>query len=616
MFIKEVRKRNGKTPKVYKYLHLVESVRTEKGPRQELILNLGSLDIEPSQYKALAQRIEDIITGQQSFTEVDEKIEKHARNAAEGIFKKRSQKEEEKKEQEAEYEMVNVKSMETEIHRGLGAEYLCDSVWKKLEMDKYLINNGVSKYVLPVIEGLVIGRLIDPGSERYTKEWAENRTAMYEITGEPLRNSLNSYYRAGDTIYSLKDGIEKYLSRKEKDLFSLSEKIILIDLTNTHFEGECLNNRKAKRGKSKQKRSDCKLVTLGLIIDESGFVKYSELFEGNQSEPETLQQMINSMEGNITSPVEDRTIVIDAGIATKENINWLKSKDNYHYIVVNRGKAPMEIDYEDMEVIKEDEEKGIKIEVKRYEQEEEVYIVCRSQQKVKKEESMRRRVEKLFIERLEYYKGGLTKPRRTKKYTRVVEMIGRLKEKYPKAGKLYKVEVIPEEKKGKVSRLFAKDIKWEKKELHEKEVTKEGSYILRSDRLDLNNEEIWKIYRMLGKIEEAFKNMKSHLGIRPNFHQKENRVDTHMFISVLAYHLLNIIEQQMKSKGDRRSWKTIRNVLSTHERVTIEYQSKDEQGNKKQNYIRINSKLEPEHLDIYRKFGLSGVPLPKIKMSN
>ena len=223
---------------------------------------------------------------------------------------------------------------------------------------------------------------------------------------------------------------------------------------------------------------------------------------------------------------------------------------------------------------------------------------------------------KLFIERLEYYKGGLAKPRRTKKYTKIVELIGRLKEKYPKAGKLYEVEVIPEKKDGEVSRLFAKDITWEKREAHEKEVTKEGSYILRSDRLDLNNEEIWEIYRMLGKIEDAFKNMKSHLGLRPNFHQKENRVDTHMFISVLAYHLLNIIEHRMKSKGDSRSWNTIRNVLSTHERVTIEYQSKDEQGNKKQNYIRTNSKLEPEHLDIYRKFGLSGVSLPRIKMSN
>lgn len=616
MFIKEVRKRNGMTPKIYKYLHLVESVRTEKGPRQELILNLGNLDIDPSQYKALAQRIEDIITGQQSFTKVDERIERYARNASERIFKKESHEQEDKKEQEAEYEMVNVKSMEPEILRSLGAEYLCDSVWKELGMDRFLINNGISRHVLPVIEGLVVGRLVGPGSERYTKDWAENRSAIYEITGEPLRKSLNSYYRAGDTIYSLQNKIEKYLSKKEKDLFSLSEKILLIDLTNTYFEGECLQNRKAKRGRSKQKRSDCKLVTLGLIIDELGFVKYSELFEGNQSEPGTLQQMIKNMEKNITSPVEDRTVVIDAGIATDENIKWLKSKEKYHYIVVNRGKAAMEINYEDMKVIKEDEEKGIKIEVKRYEQDQEVYIVCRSKQKVKKEESMRRRVEKLFIERLEYYKDGLTKPRRTKKYTGVVEMIGRLKEKYPGAGKLYKVEVIPEEKKGKVSRLFTKDIKWEKKELHEKEVTKEGSYILRSDRLDLNDEEIWEIYRMLGKIENAFKNMKSHLGLRPNFHQKENRVDTHMFISVLAYHLLNIIEHRMKSKGDRRSWETIRNVLSTHERVTIEYQSKDEQGNKKQNYIRINSKLEPEHLDIYRKFGLSGVPLPGIKMSN
>ena len=269
-----------------------------------------------------------------------------------------------------------------------------------------------------------------------------------------------------------------------------------------------------------------------------------------------------------------------------------------------------------MQVIKEEISKDIKIEVKRFEHEKEVYILCRSKQKGIKERSMHRRVEDLFLERLNYYREGLTIPWRTKKYKKVLELIGRLKEKYSKASKLYSVEVIPEKEKSSTdSNLLAIDIIHKKKdELYGKGVGREGSYILRTNRSDLTDKGIWEIYVMLTKIENAFKNMKSFLGLRPNFHQKENRVDTHVFISVTAYHILNIIEYRLRQKGDHRSWKTIRDVLKTHERLTISYQVKDEDGHAHQHLIRINSKLEPEHLEIDRKFNLSGVPLPRKRM--
>lgn len=613
MFIKKVEKRNGKTEKVYRYLHLVESVRTENGPRQRLVLNLGNLNIHPSQYKSLARRIEDILTGQRSFIELDKEIEKYAREAANKIFKKQAK--EIAGKSEPDYQMVNVNSLESEKPRSLGPEYLCHSIWKDLGMDRFLKVEGVSEKVIPVMESLVVGRLIDPGSERYTRQWAGKRSAIYELIGYPLRESLNSYYRAGDKLYSLKDSLEKHLSRTEKTLFSLSEKMVFIDLTNTYFEGQAEKNPKAKRGHSKERRKDCKLVTLGLIIDEMGFAKYSQLFPGNQSDGETLSEMIKSMEQNIHCSAKDQTIVIDAGIATEENIKWLRD-NKYHYIAVNRGKVPIEIDYTQMEVIKEDKAKGIKVEVKRFSQEGEIYILCKSKQKAAKEISMRQRVEDLFLERLEYYKAGLLIPRRTKKYNKIIELIGRLKEKYAGAAKLYTVEVIPEKDKPATDPyLLAKKIIWKKKKrLYREEIEQEGSYILRSDRLDLSNADIWKTHVMLTQIESAFKSMKSFLGLRPNFHQKENRVDTHMFISVLAYHILHIIEYHLRQRGDCRSWATIRNILSTHNRSTICYQTKDETGQVRQQFVRVSSGLEAEHLEIYRKFKLSGNPLPRRKI--
>jgi len=614
MYVKKVRKRNGKTQKVYEYTHLVENVRTEKGPRQRLILNLGNLDIYPTQYKAFAKRVEDILTGQRSFLDLDTSLEKQAHAAAEKIFRKQAKEISER--EETDYQRVDVNSLESQTHRSLGPEYVCHSVWDELKMDEFFTKQGITRNVIPLIEALVIGRLIDPGSELHTKEWVERRSALYELTGNPLRWSLNSYYRAGDRVYGIKDGLEEHIAGVERNLFSLSEKIFFFDLTNTYFEGQGLKNPKARYGQSKEKRDDCKLVTLGLIVDECGFSKYSQLFAGNQFEGETLAGMIKGLESHLPDTAKDKTIVVDAGIATEENIGWLK-ENGYHYVVVNRGKVPFEEEYSGMEVIREDAGKGIKVEVKRFLHEGEVYILCVSEQKAAKETSMRTRVEQLFLERLEYYRNGLRLPNRTKKYGKVVELVGRLKEKYPKASKLYDVEVTPEKgKEASDPSIRAIDIVWEKKAgLYEEETEREGSYILRTDRLDLSNKEIWETYIMLEQIEYAFKSMKSSLGLRPNFHQIEERVDTHMFISVLAYHLLHIIEYRLRQKGDHRSWHTIRNVLKTHERLTIGYKRKEEDGTVTQQYVRINSQVEPEHMEIYRKLGLSGIPLPRKRIA-
>lgn len=593
MYIKQVIKGNGRTDKKYKYSHLVESIRTEKGPRQRLILNLGKIDLDPSQYHSLARRIEDILTGQMSFYEVPLKIEKMARRAATRIFDKTSREEV----KGTDFKEVDIASLKTMKSRTFGGEYLCHSIWEELKINNFLLQNGVSSNTIPILKALVLNRLIDPGSERYTKEWVDNRSALYEITERPLYHSLNSYYRGGDTLFKLKDRLEEYLSYQEKTLFSLPEKIFFFDLTNTYFEGEAKANPKAQFGRPKEKRTDCRLVTLGMIIDELGFAKYSKLFPGNQAEGETLSTMIKQLEKNLTS--DDKTIVLDAGIATAKNIDWLKD-NHYHYIVVNRGKPPFTQDFSAVSTIRG-------VEVKRFEVEGEAYILCRSKKKEAKEKSMRTRIERLFIERLQYLNKGLTRKYGTKNYQRVVEMIGRLKEKYPQVAKLYTVEVIAEaEKDSQDPKLKALALTWEKKKTYEQEIISEGSYVLRTDRIDLTDSEIWNTYIMLGNIEYAWLTMKSYLGLRPNFHQKENRVDTHMFISVLAYHILHIIEYRLRVSGDHRKWSTIRNLLSTHQRVTMAFRMKDEEGKITQKFIRTCTVPEVEHKRIYNLFGLSG----------
>jgi len=289
---------------------------------------------------------------------------------------------------------------------------------------------------------------------------------------------------------------------------------------------------------------------------------------------------------------ENPTIVIDAGIATRKNILWLLKK-NLHYTAVYRGKFPVEIDlYAPLTLIRKDEGKDIKIEVGKYPGEDETYLLCKSRAKEKKEESIKSRIEKILLEKLQNLSKRI-KTGKIKAPDKIYQKIGRLKEKYSKVAQYYDISL----KEGKLNYTRRKDI-----------IEKpSGTYLLRTNRSDLAEEEIWSIYSMIVNIEDSFRCLKSELGIRPVYHQKEGRVDSHIFISVLAYHLLHSIEENLKQKGDCRSWKTIREVLSSHTRVTVNLASENGLGY----HIRVCTTPEKEHLEIYNNLELDPVPISR-----
>ena len=613
MYIKKVKKSNKNSNKVYEYLHLVENIRTEKGPRQRLILNLGSLNISTDQYKELANCIESMLTGQMELFSADPKIEKIATKASNKIRARQSNitsmdKDEfsgQSKESPV-YEGVDVLSLQASQLRSLGPEYVGHSIWNELKINDVLLASGVSKHMLPLLEAQVIGRLTSPGSERHTHKWIEDLSAIWELTGKPLKYSLSSLYRAGYTLFECKDNLEKHLSKQEKDLFSLPERMCFFDLTNTYFEGQMAENPMAKRGRSKEKRTDCKLLTLALVIDEHGFPKYSKLYPGNQGESKTLKQIIESLILVNPALAENRTVVMDAGIANDENVKYLKN-NNFHYIVVNKGKKGFTTDDTDqMETIRKTNENTI--EVKRLEKDGEALLLCHSTARAGKDYGIRNRQETIFLERLQYLHDGLNQKNRTKSYPKILEMVGRLRGKYPKASKIYDIEVVPEAGTHKKTKATA--ILWNKRDKY-KEINKfDGCYVLRTDRLDLSDKEIWETYIMLTRIEAAFRSIKSHLGLRPIFHQNEKSANAHLFISVLAYHILHTIEYRLRQHGENRCWASIRESLSTHQRLTIEYNVKKNNKIVRQ-HMRICSKPEPDHKKIYRLLGLKEVPLPR-----
>ena len=599
MFIRKVPHKNRKTHKEYYTHKLVESIRTERGPRQRDVLNLGvHFDLPEDQWKDLANCIEQNITGQKSLIEYPKEIKRLAKKYARKIIHKHANVVQE--DLSPDYESIDINSVENEEARTVGAEHVVYETIKELGIDKKLIELGFDRYEVAGAIGVIAGRMIVPGSERATHYWLQNLSALDELLGVDFSIlSLDRFYKVSDQLLKHKETLEDHLRRREGQLFSLEEKIILYDLTNTFIEGTGKFNPKAHFGKSKEKRSDCPLVTLGLVLDMDGFPKKSKIFEGNVSEPKTMEMMIRGLvdkeisEDSFIKP----TVVLDAGIATEDNINWLKDM-HYSYIVVSRKeKKEIPSDVTMFSVKEDDKTKAILVQAGLYKNKDtnELELYCHSIDKEKKEESIKAK----FQQRLEFElmkaRNALNLRNGTKRYDKVVERIGRLKEKYKLVSHCYEITIEKDSESDK-----AKNINWFLK----KTKKTSGVYCLRTDRKDLNERQIWDIYTMLTDIEDAFRCMKSELGMRPIYHQKERRCDGHIFITLLAYHLLHTIRYKLRQKGIRFCWTTIRKQLSTQVRITTIMKREDG----KIIHIRKSSKAEPSQEVIYDALNLPYQP--------
>ena len=380
---------------------------------------------------------------------------------------------------------------------------------------------------------------------------------------------------------------------KEKQLFELREKIILYDLTNTYFEGSRYDSELIGHGKSKDRRNDCPLITLGLVIDEWGFVKRSEFFPGAPDEPESLREMLKQLGGG-----KESTVVMDAGIATKENLDYLKGH-GLEYVCVTRGKPLSEEEEQAAgEVVTIKAERRNKIEAQLVKGQDEWVLICDSEQRKVKEQAMKDRFQKRFEEGLEAIKASLSKKGGTKRYAKVLERIGRLKEKSHGFHQYYEIEIEHDEE-------IVTAMRWSYSKATQAEGKYSGRYYIRTSRTDLNEKEIWKLYVTLTGIEDSFRSLKSELGMRPVYHYVDRRIKAHIFITVLAYHLLNAIRFKLRAAGYLMRWSTVRARLSTH--VLASISMKTDEG--RTVYIRTPSTPELFHRDIYRALELHPSPI-------
>jgi transposase len=596
MFIKQTHLKRGQ--RTYTYHRLVESVRTSKGPRQRLVMSLGTLEVPKSDWPLLADRIEEFLKRQESLPFGSYAVDGLAREFAERIERKQLKKQSEAS-LRGEVGEVYLDKTDTDHSRELGPEYVGHSFWKRLGMDRILRELEFTEKQRLLCEVQVVGRLVCPRSELGTVGWFE-RTALGELMDGRLKG-LNEdlLYRVSDKLYKKREEIEARVAQRERELFSLDETIILYDLTSTYFEGLALGNEKADYGYSRDHRPDQKQVVVGLVLDREGFPKAHTVFEGNKRDPETLAGMLDKLEKRVEE--KRATVVMDRGLATEKNLEMVRRR-GYTYIVVTRQsereKWLPEIEKDQFVALRENEKGEVEVEGQVRRLEDEVVVLCYSKRREAKDGAIRER----FRGRFEEDAGRLKKrveSGKLKDERKIHQAIGRLRERYPRVARYYDLELVA----GENGRW---EFRWAvKKEDVQKDEDRDGMYILRTNRLDLSDREIWSLYVMLTRIENSFRYMKSTLGIRPLFHQKAHRVESHIFISILAYHLLHAIERQLREHGDTRSWPTIRDILSTHDAVTIVHKG----TNGKIYKIRKATKAERNHEEIYKRLRLSSTPL-------
>ena len=592
MFIRKVRKTDKDTGKSYFYYQLVESFRTEKGPRQRIVLNLGKLELEKKELRQLANRIEEILKGILRLIPADEKIEKLARKYA-SLIRKNRLLDDRVEDREERFATVDLESVKSNDIRSVGPELIGKYAYEKLGMRDILKGCGFKDKELDRACILILGKLLYPGSEREIYNWYKNLSGLEEVMNIRSNISLPGLYRISDKLLSNKDYIEKELVKKEREIYNLNEKLVLFDLTNTYFEGAKASSDICKRGRSKDKRYDRPLVSVGIVIDEDGFPKTSRVYSGNISEPGTLKKILKefSRDESIYNILtnQKKTVVIDAGIATEENLKLIREY-GLEYICVDRRRVKEIPDKEEEEI----DLKSTKLRVIRDEDSKEVYLYCKSEGRLQKEESIKNKFQQGFEFELKKLKEGLHKKGRIKRYDKVLEKIGRLKEKYSLISHYYNIEVKSKDNK-------AIDITYSIKDNKKLYLRFSGAYKIRSSRTDLSTKELISTYMLLTNIERSFRSLKQDLSLRPVYHRLDSRIKSHIFLTILAYHLLNLITRELTRKDIMHAFSTIRRYMSTLCVLTTTMRTIENRTI----YIRQVSKPESFHIEVLNALGIS-----------
>lgn len=474
---------------------------------------------------------------------------------------------------------IDLNSIRNKDVREVGAEWLSYQAINQLQIAPFLQRQGWTEDEVKLAQTHIISRAVYPASEFETTRWIKENSSVCEVTGyDREKVTKDRLYGISKKLYSLQESLEQHLSLRTNELFDIEDRIMLYDLTNTYFEGRKQGSKLAKHGRSKEKRSDAKLVVLALVVNPEGFIKYSSILEGNMADPKTLEGMIGKLRVKTSSSAKKALIVIDAGIATEANLEMIKS-NGYDYLCVSRSNLKnYEIEAGAQTVTVTDNRKQ-KINLCHVKSgiNTDYYLKVESQAKEKKEHSMNELFRSRFEAELQKIASSLTKKGGIKQQDKVYERIGRAKQKYPSIHRYFdiiteiKEEAAPKKKRGvntnKQKDPIVTSIKWTIKEGVNINA-RSGIYFLRTSIEAKAEDMVWQFYNTIREIEATFRVLKTDLELRPIYHQKDENTMAHLNLGLLAYWLVNTVRYQLKANQIHMGWREIIRTMNTQKAVT------------------------------------------------
>ena len=606
MFIRRTQTRSRVSGEPYVTHRLVHSAREGNAVKQTTLLNLGShFDLPQAQWPALAQRIDELLRGQISMLDatLPEQVQAFAqRYAAQLIARQRPVPslgaapaapadpapakaashpagDVGNAGEVARYQEVDLDSLELVDPRSVGVEHAALSVIRQCGLEDKLEQLGLNRPQIAAAVGNIVARMAQPCSELATHAWLKDTSALGELIDFDFEAmDLNRLYRASDALYKHREALQEHLFGQARSMFGLGQTITLYDLTNTYLEGVAAGVSKAKRGHSKECRSDCPLVTLAMALDGSGFVRRVQFFAGNASEPSTLKGMLTGLDA-----APGATVVMDAGISSEANLKWLREQ-GYQYVAVSKLR---ERQFDPALATEVQSAGDVTIKLQRVlDAQGHVLLYCHSPAREEKDRAIDTAKASGLEAALAKLQAGLTKPRGTQDVATIMQRLGRAKQRFARAAQHYEITVATDADGKRVTA-----ITWDKRIKPASAAAHPGVYCLRTTLVDQDSATLWRTYIMLTELESVFRSLKTDLGLRPVFHRIDRRVEGHLFISVLAYHFVHTLRLQLKAHGVNDSWNTLRQTLATQRRVTVTLQRRDGRAV----HVRKATRPQPRH---------------------
>ena len=578
----------------YTYYRLVESYRDADGrTKQRTVLGLGELEELPeeSDRKELAHLLTEMIKeGTCSISErpvvYDTALRLYGKYLEE---KAEAQRREDALAAEARARagrerdmgiLVRLKSLQPEHSRSIGAEHLCNQILRRLGLGEFLKSRGWSDRQTAMAMIQVIMRAVHPGSELRTVRCIRENSAVCELFGvDPAGITKDTLYGSARRLYGVRRDLEDYLHNRVCSMFNMDEKIYLFDLTNTYFEGRMENSEICRFGRSKEKRSDCRIVGLGAVVNTDGMLVRTEIFEGNRQDVTTLEEVIGSLGKGVGD--KKRVVVIDAGFNSESNIKWLVD-NGYDYITVMR---PTGVRYtESGNAVEVEDSKHQPIRLRRVEAEGGTgnFLLVDSDAKAAKERGMYDKATQRVEEELARIKKGI-EGKGVKNRDKIQQRLGRINSRYHGYLSCYDVEFDYDNKDR------ATAMRWHRnEETGPNKPQTHGKYLLRTS-LDTKDEtNVWMFYNVIRTVEETFKTLKTDLDIRPVFHKSDDGTKAHLHLAILAYWVVSTARYILKQKGINVRWSEILRITSAQQRVTMAGNTADGKN------VRIRKSTEPE----------------------